>query len=247
MSAGRSDRFQRGGAGVYVCQSCKRNTRSTGRGDNENSQLCAQCYDLAGEVNSLSDDGHLYDVQGSRRAMAELVAFGVDAAAEFPEVAAELARLDAEHTPPALALAPSKPTHDQMRALSDWRSLVGRQWKSKLLAAWEVAGEGVRGYTPALQQLRNQFGPSWLVRAKITYVQTRTEAPMLSGRALTDELESQAIAALELIARNAAGALASARDNPAKAFLIMQNAPHWPGMEQAAALASSRNLSGQAR
>lgn len=35
-------------------------------------------------------------------------------------------------------------------------------WKQALGDAWMKAGEGVAGYTPELQQLRNQFGPSWL-------------------------------------------------------------------------------------
>jgi hypothetical protein len=44
-------------SGVYVCRCCGRKTRSTGRGDNENCQLCAECYDLAGIENEISDNG----------------------------------------------------------------------------------------------------------------------------------------------------------------------------------------------
>ncbi len=47
-------RFQKG-SGCYTCQSCARRTRSTGRGDNEFSKLCAECYDLAGIENAISD------------------------------------------------------------------------------------------------------------------------------------------------------------------------------------------------
>ena len=54
-----TNRFERG-SGVYVCRCCKRNTRSTGRGDNENVRLCAECYDLAGEDNHLTDTGEFY-------------------------------------------------------------------------------------------------------------------------------------------------------------------------------------------
>lgn len=54
-----ASRFQKG-SGVYTCHCCKRSTRSTGRGDNENAGLCAECYDLAGEENSLSDNGEFY-------------------------------------------------------------------------------------------------------------------------------------------------------------------------------------------
>jgi hypothetical protein len=54
-----SNRFARG-SGVYQCGVCGRSTRSTGRGDNEHTGLCAQCYDLAGEENHISDYGTLY-------------------------------------------------------------------------------------------------------------------------------------------------------------------------------------------
>lgn len=55
-----ANRFTKG-SGMYACRCCKRNTRDTGRGDNEGVQLCADCYDLAGEDNHLSDNGKLYD------------------------------------------------------------------------------------------------------------------------------------------------------------------------------------------
>ena len=59
MNASSASRFARGSA-VYTCRCCGRNTRSTGRGDNEHAKLCAECYDLAGEENSLSDTGDFY-------------------------------------------------------------------------------------------------------------------------------------------------------------------------------------------
>lgn len=46
--------FKRG-TGVYQCHVCSRQTRATGRGDNENAGLCAQCYELAGIENAISD------------------------------------------------------------------------------------------------------------------------------------------------------------------------------------------------
>ena len=54
-----AQRFARG-SGVYNCRICERATRSTGRGDNEHVQLCAECFDLAGEENSISDTGDFY-------------------------------------------------------------------------------------------------------------------------------------------------------------------------------------------
>lgn len=48
------------GSGVFTCRCCGRRTRQTGRGDNEHTGNCAECYDLAGEENHLSDEGRLY-------------------------------------------------------------------------------------------------------------------------------------------------------------------------------------------
>lgn len=56
-----ANRFERG-SGLYACRCCKRNTRSTGRGDNELVKLCEDCFDLAGEENHYSDSGgEFYD------------------------------------------------------------------------------------------------------------------------------------------------------------------------------------------
>lgn len=55
----QANRFRRG-SGLYACRCCGRNTRATGRGDNEHVLLCAECYDLGGEENHLSDTGRFY-------------------------------------------------------------------------------------------------------------------------------------------------------------------------------------------
>lgn len=49
-----ANRFARG-SGCYKCGCCGRMTRATGRGDNENNGLCAECYDLAGIDNEITD------------------------------------------------------------------------------------------------------------------------------------------------------------------------------------------------
>lgn len=54
---GDARRFEKG-SGVYKCRGCGRKTRSTGRGDNENVQMCTTCYDEAGFENEHSDGGH---------------------------------------------------------------------------------------------------------------------------------------------------------------------------------------------
>lgn len=45
------------GSGAYKCGCCGRMTRATGRNDNENIGLCAECYDLGGIENEISDYG----------------------------------------------------------------------------------------------------------------------------------------------------------------------------------------------
>jgi hypothetical protein len=49
-----ANRFQRG-SGCYTCSCCKKLTRSTGRGDNENCGLCAKCFDMSGDENAVAD------------------------------------------------------------------------------------------------------------------------------------------------------------------------------------------------
>ena len=49
-------RFAKGSA-VYVCEACGKKTRATGRGDNENVNLCAKCYDEIVEENGHNDGG----------------------------------------------------------------------------------------------------------------------------------------------------------------------------------------------
>lgn len=51
------------------------------------------------------------------------------------------------------------PTKDHIAALKTYAKDNGRNWKSKLLDDWTYA----RTVGP-LQELRNQFGPSWLLR-----------------------------------------------------------------------------------
>lgn len=68
-----TNRIERG-SGVYKCRCCERQTRSTGRGDNELIKLCAECYDLGGEENHLSDNGKLYDSPANVLAMIAAVA-----------------------------------------------------------------------------------------------------------------------------------------------------------------------------
>lgn len=60
------------------------------------------------------------------------------------------------------AEAKRMPNKEQLEALVAWAARHRRDWKQKLDWAWMRAGEGVSGYSPLLQQVRNDFGPSWL-------------------------------------------------------------------------------------
>ena len=59
-------------------------------------------------------------------------------------------------------------TAEQLKAIQEWAKVHGRTWKSKLRQAWMTGDyDGIEKYgnTAAyLQQVRNTFGPSWLVR-----------------------------------------------------------------------------------
>lgn len=74
--ANQANRFIRGSA-VYSCRCCGRKTRQTGRGDNENVQNCAECYDLGGIENEISDNGSTPELEAEATALrARIVALG---------------------------------------------------------------------------------------------------------------------------------------------------------------------------
>lgn len=71
-----ANRFAKGSA-VYTCGCCGRQTRSTGRGDNEHARLCADCYDLGGVENEISDNGETPELlKEQERLKAAIIAKG---------------------------------------------------------------------------------------------------------------------------------------------------------------------------
>ena len=50
-------------------------------------------------------------------------------------------------------------TAEQEKALQDYAAKHGSRWKAKLSLSWQVGGD----HGPLLQQVRNTFGPSWLI------------------------------------------------------------------------------------
>jgi len=50
-------------------------------------------------------------------------------------------------------------TAEQEKALQDYAAKHGSQWKDRLMTSWRAGGN----HGPLLQQVRNTFGPSWLM------------------------------------------------------------------------------------
>lgn len=53
---------------------------------------------------------------------------------------------------------------EQAQALAEWAAIYGRTWKQALRHAWETGDYEGFEQLNYLQQIRNTFGPSWLVR-----------------------------------------------------------------------------------
>lgn len=60
------------------------------------------------------------------------------------------------------------PSKEQIEALHQWKREFGRNWKDALRRAW-FDGDymGFTGESAYLQQVRNTFGPSWLIRLRL--------------------------------------------------------------------------------
>ena len=62
---------------------------------------------------------------------------------------------------------------EQVAALVRYANSHGRYWKSALNNAWQTGIYSTGDNTPALQQVRNNLGPSWLVRANLKALQAQ--------------------------------------------------------------------------
>lgn len=58
-------------------------------------------------------------------------------------------------------------TPAQLAALIRFAKAHGRCWKAPLRHAWETGVYPSDQDTPSLQQVRNNLGPSWLVRFRL--------------------------------------------------------------------------------
>jgi hypothetical protein len=64
--------------------------------------------------------------------------------------------------------AKQEPTAEQLTALRQYAAEKGRTWKRELSIDWMHARAQVRGQlSPELQQVRNQLGPTWLLKFRL--------------------------------------------------------------------------------
>jgi hypothetical protein len=64
------------------------------------------------------------------------------------------------------------PSTEQLEALKAWAALYGRNWKAPLRDAWMTGDYGSFEQSNYLQQIRNTFGPSWLIRFRLSEAET---------------------------------------------------------------------------
>lgn len=60
-----------------------------------------------------------------------------------------------------------QPSAEQLNALCIFAASRGRTWKSKLNDCWMTGSYGFADDSMNLQQVRNSFGPSWLVKFRL--------------------------------------------------------------------------------
>lgn len=65
----------------------------------------------------------------------------------------------------------------QYAALLDFAQRHGRTWKSSLRQCWMTGQYGPSDASNHLQQIRNSFGPSWLVKFRLPAIAQVTETP----------------------------------------------------------------------
>lgn len=80
-----------------------------------------------------------------------------------------------------------QPTREQIIALQRYALKYGRTWKSKLSAAWANGGDEREPDGGLLRQVRNTFGPSWLMAFK--FPEDLPPPTMATAAATDDELK----------------------------------------------------------
>lgn len=61
----------------------------------------------------------------------------------------------------------AQPSAEQLAAVREFARVHGRTWKAQLREAWMSGNYDAVDDSARLQQVRNAFGPSWLVKAMV--------------------------------------------------------------------------------
>jgi len=108
-------RFQKG-TGCYKCACCGKLTRSTGRGDNEHSELCAPCYDDGGIENQHSDNGHAGPIHRCPICAPDLSPFAIAQSEKAHAATTGEAEVPADLRGPSLTLDPKDAEIEALKA-----------------------------------------------------------------------------------------------------------------------------------
>ena len=85
------------------------------------------------------------------------------------------------------------PTNEQLDALGNFAANEGRTWKAALRHAWETGDYPTGSDSASLQQVRNAFGPGWLIGFKVRPVGSKyTASDMGCALGVIAEMEQPA-------------------------------------------------------
>jgi hypothetical protein len=83
----------------------------------------------------------------------------------------------------------NQPTAEQIKAIITWADRMGRFWRRELHSAWMDGNyQGNRDISSGLQQVRNEFGPEWLIKfnlkaAKAALASAPAPEPVVAAQA----------------------------------------------------------------
>lgn len=94
------------------------------------------------------------------------------------------------------------PTNEQLDALGNFAANEGRTWKAALRHAWETGDYPTGSDSASLQQVRNAFGPGWLIGFKVRPVGSKyTASDMGCALGVIAEMEQPSV--IDMLAAHA--------------------------------------------
>jgi len=95
----------------------------------------------------------------------------------------------------------NQPTAEQIKAIITWADRMGRFWRRELHSAWMDGNyQGNRDISSGLQQVRNEFGPEWLVKFNLKAAKAAQAAPEPVLEQITGPVEPCPVSDRELAA-----------------------------------------------